>query len=148
VTWSYDTTLDTDLDRVRFYIADTDTTDQQFSNEEITAMLAIETNVLRCAARFARALATKYARDVSRAIGSLAITAASERAKTMAQMADSLEAKAASSAAVNAVPFVGGRTTAQRDRLDADTGTVKPRFSRGQFDDPGASDGFTRTGGE
>lgn len=53
-TWTYDTT--TNIGRVRLLIGDTDivpTTDAQFSDEEITAFLAMASDSLRLAASLA-----------------------------------------------------------------------------------------------
>ena len=72
MSWSYDpTNLDTDtssgrLNVVRLLVGDTDTTDQQIQNEEITFALA-QTNdrVYFAAGWAARTIASKYSRQVN-----------------------------------------------------------------------------------
>lgn len=63
MTWSYDTTLSTNKDKVRIRIMDTDTTSQEFSDEEINAVLTdVAQDVTQAAYRLAKSLAFKYAK--------------------------------------------------------------------------------------
>ena len=58
---TYDPTLATDRDRVRFNLADTDTTNAIFQDEEITALLTAEGSVEGATAACLRALLTNAA---------------------------------------------------------------------------------------
>lgn len=61
MSWSYDTSLSTNKDKVRIKIMDTDTTSQEFSDEEINAILTdVGQDVLQAALRLAKSLAFKY----------------------------------------------------------------------------------------
>lgn len=63
MTWSYNTSLSTNKDKVRIKIMDTDTTSQEFSDEEINAVLTdVGQDVLQAAMRLAKSLAFKYAK--------------------------------------------------------------------------------------
>ena len=61
MSWSYDTSLPTNKDKVRIKIMDVDTTSQEFSDEEINAILTdVGQDVLQAALRLAKSLAFKY----------------------------------------------------------------------------------------
>lgn len=63
MSWTYDTSLSTNKDKVRLRIGDTDTTRQEFSDEEINAVLTdVAQDVTQAAYRLIRTLAIKYAR--------------------------------------------------------------------------------------
>lgn len=63
MSWTYDTSLSTNKDKVRLRIMDTDTTQQEFSDEEINATLNdVAQDVVQAAYRLVRSLAIKYAR--------------------------------------------------------------------------------------
>lgn len=70
MSWSYSgDPADSDLDAVRFYIQDIDTTDQLLSDEAIEFMIAqwtpVYDNVIMIAAQAAEIIAAKFAREVS-----------------------------------------------------------------------------------
>jgi hypothetical protein len=62
MTWSYNTALTADKDKVRTFIGDTNTSEQLISDEEITFFLTQSDNIYGAAARACRAIAAKYAR--------------------------------------------------------------------------------------
>ena len=67
MAWSYNNTLPTDRDRVRFYVGDTDANDQLVQDEEIDAMLALfpatdAQRVQKAARRVCEHLAARFAR--------------------------------------------------------------------------------------
>ncbi len=62
MSFSYTNTLATDLDRVRFNLADTDSAAYAFENEEITALLTSESTVTAATAAAIRALIANKAR--------------------------------------------------------------------------------------
>ena len=59
MSWSYDTSLPTNKDKVRVSIGDTDSSDQQLSDEEINALLTVHGSVRSTAIAVARMLAAK-----------------------------------------------------------------------------------------
>lgn len=62
MSWSYDpSAIEKGLNFVRLMVGDTDTSDQQISDEEINAFLAIETDVWCAAAAVADSISAKYA---------------------------------------------------------------------------------------
>ncbi|MBW2084440.1 MAG: hypothetical protein JRI54_00190 [Deltaproteobacteria bacterium] len=93
MTWSYDSSLSTDKDKVRFHIGDTDETDQLLQDEEITYLLTETTNVLLAASRAAKAITAKFSRQADKAVGDLRISL-SQKAKTYMALATDLEKRA------------------------------------------------------
>jgi len=75
MTWAYSTSLAADKDRVRLYIGDTDTNNQQFSDEEINALLTDNADdIFETSAQFCDSLAAKYARSNSLRIDGFSIS--------------------------------------------------------------------------
>lgn len=62
MTFTYDGTLDTDLEKVRLEIGDTDSAAALFTDEEIQVKLSSEGSVLRAAAALCEILAARFAR--------------------------------------------------------------------------------------
>lgn len=126
MSWSYDPTLATDLDKVRFEIQDTDTSDQLFANEEINALLAVGggTGVLAVALTLAKKLLLKYARQVDTTVGRVS-ESASQRYTAMKDLVSRLEADQ-----MLCMPSFGGTEHAKNDALDADTTLVQPWTTR------------------
>ncbi len=63
MAWSYDpAAIEKGLNFIRLMVGDTDTTDQQISDEEINAILAIEPDKWKAAAQVAEAISAKYTR--------------------------------------------------------------------------------------
>lgn len=123
MTWTYNgDPSSSDMDMVRFIIGDTDTTDQLVTDEEIQALLTIQSNVYRVSAKIARSLAAKYARYVSGTLGDLS---ASENQATVQfkQVADWCDRQANKQVS----PYIGG----------IDDTTYPKTFKRGQFDNRG-----------
>jgi hypothetical protein len=95
MTWSYNTSLTTKKDEVRLKIADTDTNSQEFSDEEINAVLAKKGNdVVQASIELATSLYAKYSKKaVSKRAG-----AYSEDTKARAQFYKDLIATLAEAA--------------------------------------------------
>jgi len=98
MTWSYDPSLPTDKDKVRFRTGDTDETDQLLQDEEINYLLSETTNVLLAASRAAKAIAAKFARQADKSVGSLSISL-SQKAQAYMALAADLEKRALTSSA-------------------------------------------------
>lgn len=127
---SYSGNLDTsDLDWVRFRIGDTDTTDEQVSDTEITALLTVYGSKEAAAYEAARGLASKYARQATKAVGDLKINLSDLHKQFLAIAADIKKTIATNSA----VPLAGGISKSRKETVQADTDRVRPRFRRDQF---------------
>lgn len=103
MTWSYSgNPTSSDLDRVRFLIGDTDTTNQLLANEEINWLLSEANNAVYVAAFNAcRSLSMKFAAksDYSRSVGDLSIsTQYGAAADRYAKLAASLQQQATDAA--------------------------------------------------
>lgn len=87
---SYDPTLPSPLDQVRFLLGDTDTSDAMLSDQEITALLGLYSSTAEAAAQGARSLSARYARQVDREVGDLKVMF-SQRAKHFADLAEIID---------------------------------------------------------
>lgn len=121
-----------DRDYVRFRVGDTDSTDQQLADAEVDAMLAEKGNKLTAAAFCARAIAAKYARLVTQAVGDLRMDY-SDLAKQYNELAQQLSSEA--SIAV-ATPYAGGISIADKESAEDDSDRVAPAFAVGMHDNP------------
>lgn len=136
MAWSYTgDPADSDKDRVRFLIGDTDTSDQQLQDAEILDLLTEAPNPLRAAANAAEAIAAKYSRQVDKSLGQSSVSA-SRRAVAYQELADSLRKRARRA---GVTPFAGGRSKAAKDAAAESTDAVQPSFSIGQDDLPPSS---------
>lgn len=104
MTWTYSGNPSaSNLDKVRFLCGDTDTTNQQVSNEEITFLLTEwNSNAYIAASEACVAIAGKLAAkaDMSRSVGDLSIsTQYGAQAKTFLERADRLREQAGRAAA-------------------------------------------------
>jgi len=95
MTWSYNSSLASDKDKVRLLTGDTDTTDQLLQDEEINYLLTETGNVLLAAGRAARAIAAKFARQADKEVGDLRVSL-SQKAEAYRKLADDLEKRAGS----------------------------------------------------
>ena len=138
MTWSYTSPDNSDSDMVRFRIGDTDTTDQLLSNEEIAAILAVQSDTTLAAAQCAEALAAKYARKAS--FGNMSLRVGAERFKQFKGLAATLRSQSSADAlAKGAAITVGGRLISEREALASDTSVVQPAFRVNDNDHPGYS---------
>lgn len=131
VTYSGDPSASS-LDKVRFLIGDTNTNDAKLSDEEILWLISSEGNIYNAAALCCEQIVTS-SRLVDRKIGDLEIRA-SAQAQSFTSLAKSLRRRAA----MSAVPWAGGISRADKSSREQDTDRVKPAFTVGQFDTPGA----------
>lgn len=130
MSWSYSGDPGSrDEDAVRFEIGDTDETDQQMGDEEITYALSVEGNVLGASARCCEVLARKYARQADYTIGPLSLNA-SQRGEAYKLMAIELRKKAVTLTSGNGM-YVGGIDPADAAK---DTSLIQPAFKVGLMD--------------
>ena len=127
MTWTYDGNPQANTkDEVRYLVGDTDTTDQQVSDEEITYQLAENPNVYRAAAEVCLALSLKYARQVQTTVGTYSASFQQRSEAYKALYAD-LRRKAARRAAS---VYVGGISQADKSTVEQDADRVVPYFGR------------------
>lgn len=132
MTWTYDTSLATNRDKVRFEIQDTDTSDQLFSDEEIAAVLTAEGSVAASVLRLSKKLMVKFARIVDTSVGRV-----SESANQRYQAYKEIVARLDAEQAMYATPSFGGVNVSANDTLDADTTLVQPTNKRDDMDNLG-----------
>jgi hypothetical protein len=142
MAWSYDPTdLDTTtasgrLNTVRLLVGDTDTLDQQKENEEITFALAENgNNVYYAGAWTARAIASKYSRQVNTEISGALKADYSDLAGQYKTLADSLEYQGKTSGAAVGV-LAGCITKSGIEAVRADTNRIEGSFRRDRFKNP------------
>ena len=133
MTWTYTPDFTAQRDRVRFLVGDTNTADQLVSDEEIQYMGTIEGSDFSVAAGCCEAIAGVLGRKVDMTEGKLSIKL-SQRSKGYMDRAARLRARAA----LEAVPFSGGASVADKIAANADSDRIPPAFWRGQLDNPEA----------
>lgn len=131
MSWSYDSSLSTARDHVRFLIQDTDTNDQLVSNEEISTTLTENgSNKYRAAAALCRSIALLVGRrpHVKESHGSLSSQEQYEHWMALAKEYDS-KAAVSGSSSVGAGVYAGGISVADIDSRRADTDRPSSAFS-------------------
>ena len=139
--WTYNPAVGRDLDKVRLWIGDTDSTDPQLQDEEITFFLLDEGAPIRAAVTAADALAARYARVVSTQIGDQKEDAETMIAHYLA-LANRLRRKAART---GVLPFAGGISVSDKQTREENTDRVAPAFDRTMQDEPGVAPLITET---
>lgn len=133
MAWTYTPTLPTGKDQVRLLVGDTDITDQQLSDEEISAMITAYSSTQSAAIAAARALAAKYARFADKWVGDLKILA-SQKSDMYLKLANELEESSTVMGSSGGVLSAGGIYVAQKEIAAADEALVQPFFRRGMHD--------------
>jgi len=130
LTWTYSgDPASSDRDRVRFEIGDTDTTDQQLTDAEIDAALALYASSVTAAAIYcANALVAKFSRLCDQSVGAIHVSY-SQRASSYKTLVAELRRRGGA-----ASPYLGGRSLADKDTVEGDTDRSSPAFSRGMLD--------------
>lgn len=132
MTWSYDTGLSGTKDQIRLLIGDTDATDPQLQDEEITFIASQESGIYRGAAQCAFNIAAKYTRQVTRSFGGRS-DQLSQLATQYRTLGKELLAKAAKK---RISVYAGGQSIAEKDSQAKDTDAVQPIFSKNTFRNP------------
>lgn len=138
MTFTYSSTdLSTTLAVVRLLIGDTDSTDPQFTDEEIAAFTSRYGGVYFAAAAAAEALAGKYSRQASKTVGPLSIQYGDRQAH-YGELAERLRRQGATA---GLVPYAGGISDSDKETVAADGDRVRPNFLLGVDDYPGTGPG-------
>jgi len=146
MAWTYNaadlntTTPSGRLNTVRLLVGDTDTTDQQVQNEEITFSLAENNdNTYLSAAWIARAISSKYARLVTTKLDGALSADYSDLAKQYQGLADQLEYRGKTDGASIGV-LAGGLTKSGIEAVRANTNRIEGSFRRDRFKNPPSYD--------
>jgi hypothetical protein len=142
MAWSYDPTdLDTStssgrLNSVRLLVGDTDTTDQQVQNEEITfALTETGNNIYAAASWVARTIASQYSRRVNTTLDGALSADYTDLAAQYFKLAEDLEYRGKTNGAVLGVA-AGGLTISDINAVRANTNRVEGSFRRDRFRNP------------
>lgn len=142
MSWSYDATdLDKDtasgrLNTVRLLVGDTDTTDQQVQNEEITfALSETNDNVYYAAAWVARTIASQYSRRVNTQLDGALSADYSDLAKQFNSLAEKLEYQGKKAGGVVGV-LAGGISKTKVESVRSNTDRIEGSFRRDRFRNP------------
>lgn len=139
MSWSYDTSLATAKDKVRLLIGDTDTSDQQLSDEEVSAILTLNSSDIYSSAIFlAQNLAAKYSRLVDTSIDSFRVSY-SQLATKYNDLAGVLQRTKDNSPGGLGVPIVGGVSISDMQTRDADSDRPPSRSRVGMDEAPGVT---------
>ena len=142
MAWSYDptdlntTTASGRLNTVRLLVGDTDTTDQQVQNEEVTFSVTENgNNVYYSGAWIARAIASKYSRKVNTELSGALKADYSDLVTHYNSLADNLEYQGKTSGASVGV-LAGGITKSTVEAVRQNTNRIEGSFRRDRFKNP------------
>lgn len=129
MTWSYDDSLPTDRDKVRFRIGDTDSEEELLSNETLDALLAIRNDVVLASIDAVQAILAKFAREIDRQ----ALGLGGPRSQKTTHYENLLKVLRAEADKGSTGVFYGGATIAAKNAALADTTKPRPPFRIDQF---------------
>lgn len=138
MAWSYDSTLTTAKDQVRFLIRDTDTAKQQVQDEEILWLIKSEANIYMAAYAAGQMVVARTAAGAgvsSKSVGDLSISYGGLSDSGYQIHLKRLLARGSA----HQVPSVGGISIADKDLIEADTDVPSSDFQRGMHDNPGTA---------
>lgn len=133
MAWTYNPTLSSNRDLVRFSIGDTDENESvTLQNEEITALLVTYTTVSTAAAYAAEYLALRYARKATLLKDDAGASKQyGDRAAAMRELATTLRGRSS----LLALPYAGGISASDKVSREGDTDRVSPAFTKALHDD-------------
>jgi hypothetical protein len=129
MTWSYDDSLPTDRDKVRFRIGDTDSEEELLSNETLDALLVIRDDVVLASIDAVQAILAKFAREIDRQ----ALGLGGPRSQKTTHYENLLKVLRAEADKGSTGVFYGGATIAAKQAALADTTKPRPPFRIDQF---------------
>ena len=136
MTWTYDTSLSANKDKVRFYASDTESSAAiTVTDEEIAGLLTLAGGVRSAAAMLCDHLALRYSQrgqqltdDIGQSVNY------GDIAKQFTERGRLLR----SQASFAAVPFAGGISVAAKQTQQENTDRVRPAFSVDTHETPGS----------
>ncbi|MFA9204997.1 MAG: hypothetical protein ACEQSH_00930 [Bacteroidia bacterium] len=133
MTWSYNTSLSANQDKVRFYAGDTVSTAAiTLSDEEILGAITMAGGARAAAALVCEHLANRYATEGQRLQDDLGQQIDyGERAKFFSDRATQLRSRSA----IAALPYAGGISLADKQVRELDSDRVEPAFTKALHDD-------------
>lgn len=142
MAWSYNpadlnaTTSGGRINTVRLLVGDTDTTDQQVQNEEITFGLTENNDSVYLAGSWvAKVISAKYARLVTTKLDGALSANYSDLAKQYLTLSDQLEAESKKDGSAIGV-LAGGLTKSGVEAVRANTNRIEGSFRRDRFKNP------------
>lgn len=133
MTFTYNGTLDSDLEKVRHLIDDKDERQPLLTDEEIGYHISERGSVLLAAADAAEAVAIQLGRLFDRS--ALGLSASPGRsADAYYKLSEKLQARALSTSCTISV---GGLSVSEKDNLKTSSDAVQPNFEMGQDDRDG-----------
>ena len=130
MTWTYDPSIPTDKDAVRFEIGDTDTNDQLLQDEEIGYLLTTEGTVLGAAIVAAEKAAAKLAKQADQTVSKVSVSL-SQRAEAYRKLVGDLKNRLAIKFGA---PYAGGISKSDKEAEELDEDRVQPNFTIGMDD--------------
>lgn len=136
--WSYDLKLDTDRDRIRFLIGDTNLSEQLLQDEEIDWIMTLGGNLQSWAAMAARSIGASFARLSDTEAAEDVRSMLSQKSKQYFKLAEEILKDPVLSDEFGAGHFVefyaGGQSKAEKTSDEADTDLVGPHITAGIHD--------------
>lgn len=126
MTWTYDTGLTENRDRVRFLIGDTSQSNQLLQDEELDYALTSEGNLYAAAALAAESLSGQFSNSVDKSVGDLKLRFA-DRASRYSALAKVLRQRLLMNVGF---ATTGAESISSKDVDEADTDLVVPFFTR------------------
>ena len=134
MSWSYDSKLGSNKDKVRFLIADTNSNKQVMDDEAINEFLSMAGgDVFTAAANCADGLASRYAGSANIRIDGFQVNRLAT-VQHYKELAIRLRAQAGTSSGSLGQPVVGGISESIMDGVDSDSDRVQPQASRHAWD--------------
>jgi hypothetical protein len=129
MTWSYDESLPTDRDKVRFRIGDIDTEEQLLSNETLDTLLTIRDDVVLASIDAVEGILAKFAREIDRQ----ALGLGGPRSQKTLHYRELLKELRAEAARSSTGIFFGGGSLAQKDAILSNPDAPKAPFRLNQW---------------
>lgn len=124
--FTYNSSLSTTRDQVRLLIGDTDAEEPFLMDSELDFLVSLGGNTYSIAASACEIIAAKFAREVSKSVGSLSL-GSQDRQAHYQSLAASLRFQLALRISI---PFAGGLSQNEKDANNGDPDLVPHLFSR------------------
>ena len=132
MTWTYtNTSIVTNLAKVRLLIGDTNTNDQILTDEEITFHIGEEGNIYLAGAACCDSIIGQFARDVDRSGVGIQATR-SQIVQHYQDLAERLRKRGEKNADLTD-DLIGGESESRKETLESDSDFVKPLFRNRQW---------------